>query len=70
LKFIVVTGGTHRGAALWYLRGTTWSADSERATSFDTEELAHAQLDRARKFMRPETFRACRVIERPQGESP
>jgi hypothetical protein len=58
--FIVDTGDR---SAPWFLRGTTWSRDPERAQKFATYDDARAALEKAKKFMKPATFHAARVVE-------
>ena len=52
----------HNGAA-FFLRSTIWSAYSDRATVFETEEAAKAGLEKARKFMKASQFKAARVVK-------
>jgi hypothetical protein len=56
MAFIVETTGE------WFLRGTTWTSDRDRAIKFDTEEDAQAGLLKAKKFTKPEQYKAARVI--------
>ena len=56
MVFIVETTGE------WFLRGTTWITERDRAIKFDTEEDARAGLLKAKKFTKPEQYKAARVI--------
>lgn len=45
------------------LRGTVWSFSMDHAQKFDSRELAQAQLDKAKKFMKAKTYKSSRIIE-------
>ena len=47
----------------FYLRSTVWTAEQDRATRFDSPELAQAQLDRAKKFMKTANYKAAKITE-------
>lgn len=47
----------------WYLKGTTWTSDPDRASKFNSRDEAQAALDRAKKFMRPAAYKAARIEE-------
>lgn len=48
----------------FYLRSSIWTADYERAQGFDTREAAQAQLDKAKKFMKAQQYKAANIVER------
>jgi len=60
LLFIVVTPGY---GGNWYLRGTTWTGEQERANKFTTHEAALTALNRARRFMKPAAFKAATIVK-------
>ena len=35
----------------FYLRGTTWAFDRDRANLFETSEAAHVAIEKAKKFL-------------------
>jgi hypothetical protein len=57
MSYKVVT--FNKGAKFW-LRGTTWAFDADRANTFATEEAAAAALAVAAKFAAPAIIRAAR----------
>lgn len=50
----------HNGAT-FYLRSTIWTADIERATRFESEDAAKAQLLKAKQFMKAAQFKAAKI---------
>jgi hypothetical protein len=56
MVFIVETTGE------WFLRGTTWITERDRASKFDTEEDARGGLLKAKTFTKSEQYEAARVI--------
>lgn len=61
--FIVVT--PNLVGELVPLRGTVWAFHMDRAQKFETQELAQAALDNARKFMKAKTYKAAKIIPAP-----
>lgn len=45
----------------FFLRNTIWTAERDRATEFDTKELAQAGLLKAKPFMKASQFKAAVV---------
>ena len=46
----------------WYLRGTVWTGDIARATSYETIDAAKATIAKAAKF-NPKASKAARIVE-------
>jgi len=45
----------------WYLRGTTWTGEAERASRFASEQAARAGLLKAKPFMKASLFKLATV---------
>jgi len=58
--FIVIVD--HNGET-WPLKGTVWAFSMDRAQKFETREAAQAQLDKAKKFMKPALAKKARIVE-------
>lgn len=52
----VINGGTR-----WFLRGTTWTSELDRADLFDSESAAADRFEKARKFMKAALARKVEV---------
>lgn len=46
----------------YWLNGTIWTSDKDRAQKFASRSNAEAALDKARKFMKPALFKAARIF--------
>lgn len=55
-KVTVVNAGV-----LFYLKGTTWTGDKDRADSFTTKEAAQAAAAKAEEFMHPRIRKSYKV---------
>lgn len=49
--------------AYWFLVGTAWTGNKERAQKFDTKEQAQAALNTATRFSRPKIWRHWKIVE-------
>lgn len=45
----------------YFLRGTTWTCEPTRASTFDDQAAARAALDKARKFTKPAIYKAAEI---------
>jgi len=46
---------------VWFLRGTTWTGDADRAAVFANEQAAAMALVKAQPFMKPGLFKRATV---------
>jgi len=49
----------------WWLRGTTWTGEIERADRFDDQASAFAAIGRMKRFTKPATYKKLRVDLEP-----
>ena len=54
---------TENEGRTFYLRGTTWAFDADRANKFETLEQAKEAVEKAKKFMKPKIYKAIKFIE-------
>jgi hypothetical protein len=49
--------------AFWFLRGSTWTGDKDRAEKFTTKEFAQAALKNAAQFSKPRVVKTWKIVE-------
>jgi len=49
----------------WYLRGTSWTGDIERADRFGDQAAAYAAIGRVKKFTKPAIYKKVRIELEP-----
>jgi hypothetical protein len=49
----------------WWLRGTTWTGDIEKADRFSDQASAYAAIGRAKKFMKPVIYKKLSIDLEP-----
>lgn len=46
---------------IWYLKGTVWTSDPDRARQYETAELAGKALAKVKPFIKPIAFKNARI---------
>ena len=46
----------------WYLRGTVATTDPRRASLYPTQDDAQKALAKARKFIKPDAYKAAQIV--------
>lgn len=54
---------TENQGVIFYLKGTTWAFNSDRADKFETLEQAKSAVEKARKFMHTKIYKAIKYKE-------
>lgn len=55
-----ITVSIQHAGQTWYLKGTTWTGELDRAFKYESEEQAYEALEKAKKFMAPAIKKAAK----------
>ena len=61
--FIIRIASSFINSFTWYRKGSTWTSERSRASTYETREAAQEALDRARPYTKPKDWKRATIEE-------